>query len=108
MVEHFNDTDFAEKAIEASKTKPVLIDFYANWCGPCQIQAPILEDVFDEIGDKAVIAKVNVEEAITVAQEFGVMSIPTLIIFKNGQPVKKFNGLQLADDLIAELQEQMK
>ncbi|MDD4412674.1 MAG: thioredoxin [Patescibacteria group bacterium] len=108
MVEHFNDTDFAEKAIEASKTKPVLIDFYANWCGPCQIQAPILEDVVDEIGDKAVIAKVNVEEAIAVAQEFGVMSIPTLIIFKNGQAVKKFNGLQLADDLIAELQEQMK
>jgi thioredoxin 1 len=108
MVEHFNDTDFAEKAIEASKIKPVLIDFYANWCGPCQIQAPILEDVVDEIGDKAVIAKVNVEEAIAVAQEFGVMSIPTLIIFKNGQAVKKFNGLQLADDLIAELQEQIK
>jgi thioredoxin 1 len=72
----------------------VLVDFWAPWCGPCKMQTPILEKVADKIGDKAVIAKVNVDEAPTLAAQFGVRSIPTLILFKDGQKVKDFIGVQ--------------
>lgn len=108
MVEHFNDSDFQEKVIEASKIKPVLVDFFAVWCGPCQMMGPILEDVADELGDKVVIAKVNVDEANAVAQQYQIMSIPTIVIFKNGAILKKFVGVKMADDLIAELEVALK
>ena len=72
----------------------VLVDFWAPWCGPCKMQTPILEKVADKIGDKAVIAKVNVDENPALAAQFGVRSIPTLILFKNGQKVKDFIGVQ--------------
>jgi len=72
----------------------VLVDFWAPWCGPCKMQTPILEKVADKIGDKAIIAKVNVDEVPTLAAQFGVRSIPTLILFKDGQKVKDFIGVQ--------------
>ncbi|HNX53797.1 MAG TPA: thioredoxin [Pontiellaceae bacterium] len=72
----------------------VLVDFWAPWCGPCKMQTPILEKVADKIGDKAVIAKVNVDESPALAAQFGVRSIPTLILFKNGQKVRDFIGVQ--------------
>jgi thioredoxin 1 len=72
----------------------VLVDFWAPWCGPCKMQTPILERVADKIGNKAVIAKVNVDEAPSLAAQFGVRSIPTLILFKNGQKVRDFIGVQ--------------
>ena len=83
--DNFNDTI-------ASGT--VLVDFWAPWCGPCKMQTPILEKVADKIGDKALIAKVNVDEAPALAAQFGVRSIPTLILFKDGQKVKDFIGVQ--------------
>ncbi|MEI6379056.1 MAG: thioredoxin [Candidatus Falkowbacteria bacterium] len=104
MTQHFTDADFATAVIEASKTKPVLVDFFAVWCGPCQMQAPIIENVAQTIGDKAVVGKVNVDEAPQAAGQFGVMSIPTIIIFKDGKAAQTFVGVQMHDDLVAALQ----
>ncbi|HKL22455.1 MAG TPA: thioredoxin [Tichowtungia sp.] len=72
----------------------VLVDFWAPWCGPCKMQGPILDKVAEQVGDKAVIAKVNVDEAAPVAAEYGVRSIPTLILFKDGEKVQDFIGVQ--------------
>lgn len=78
----------------------VLVDFWAPWCGPCKMQTPILDRVADKIGDKAVIAKVNVDENAPLAAQFGVRSIPTLILFKNGQKVRDFIGVQQEASLV--------
>ena len=104
MSVQFTDANFATEAIEASKTKPVLVDFFAVWCGPCQMQAPIIDQVAEAMGDKAVVGKLNVDEAGGVAQAYGVMSIPTLILFKDGKEVKKFVGVQMKDNLIKEIE----
>ena len=72
----------------------VLVDFWAPWCGPCRAQGPIIDKVAEKVGDKAVLAKVNVDESPTIAAKFGVRSIPTLILFKNGQKVRDFIGVQ--------------
>ncbi|PIT96253.1 thioredoxin [Candidatus Falkowbacteria bacterium CG10_big_fil_rev_8_21_14_0_10_37_14] len=103
MTKQFTSDNFVAEALEVSKTKPVLVDFFAVWCGPCQMQAPILDQVSEAIGDKAVVGKLNVDEAGDVAQKFGVMSIPTLIIFKDGKPAKQFVGVQMKDSLLADL-----
>jgi thioredoxin 1 len=72
----------------------VLVDFWAPWCGPCKMIAPVLEDLDKEVGDKVKIAKVNVDDNPESASRFGVLSIPTLIVFKDGQPVDKIVGFQ--------------
>jgi len=77
----------------------VLVDFWAPWCGPCKMIAPVLEELDKEIGDSVKIAKVNVDDNPESASRFGVMSIPTLILFKDGQPVDKVVGLQSKDAL---------
>ena len=68
-------------------TKPILVDFWAEWCGPCKMVAPILEEIAQEYGDKIIIAKLNVEQNPSIAPKFGIRGIPTLLIFKNGQVV---------------------
>lgn len=82
---HANDNNFYENI----KNGTVLVDFYADWCGPCRMLAPILEGLSDDIN----IVKINVDTAPTIAQQFGIMSIPTLIVFKDGNEVNKKIGL---------------
>jgi thioredoxin 1 len=83
--------------------KPVLVDFWAEWCGPCKMIAPILEEIASEQAEKIQIAKLNVDEAADIARRFEVMSIPTLIVFDNGVPAKRIVGAKgkaaLLDDL---------
>ena len=91
-------------AFEAAVVKgTVLVDFWAPWCGPCRMQTPILERLADELGGQVAICKVNVDENAEAAAAFNVMSIPTLIVFRDGKPVKQFVGLQQAATLKAAL-----
>lgn len=84
-------------------TKPVLVDFWAVWCQPCQMQNPILEEVAKTIDGKVKIGKLNVDDNPNTAQKYMVMSIPTLMIFKNGTVVKQFIGVQSKETLLGEL-----
>jgi thioredoxin 1 len=95
------DSTFDEEV--GGSTAPVLVDFWAEWCGPCKMIAPILEEIAEEQGDKLRIAKLNVDEAMDVARRFEVMSIPTLILFKDGEPVKRVIGAKPKAALMADI-----
>jgi len=95
-------TELTEKNFaETVAAGTVLVDFWAPWCGPCRMQTPILEDLAGEIGAQGAIAKVNVDEAPALAARFGVRSIPTLILFKDGKAAQQWIGLQQKDVLKA-------
>ncbi len=82
----------------------VLVDFWAPWCGPCKMIAPVLEEISGELGDKLKIVKLDVDENPDTAAKFGVMSIPTLLVFKDGAKVDQFVGFQPKDALLAKLE----
>lgn len=88
-----------EKAVAGDK--PVLVDFFATWCGPCRMIAPIIEELASELEGEAVIGKVNVDEEPGLAQRFGVMSIPTLIVMKGGKVVEQAVGARGKADIAA-------
>ncbi len=85
--------------------KPVLVDFWADWCGPCKMIAPVLEQLAAEHQGKAIIAKVNIEDSPELAGRFAITAIPTVIIFKNGQPVRTLQGVQSKPTLAASIAE---
>ena len=90
--------NFKEEVLN-SKT-PVLIDFYADWCGPCNAMAPVIEELAKELEVKVKVGKINVDENPDIAVEYNVMSIPTLIVFKNGKEEKRLVGLRNKEELI--------
>lgn len=87
-----NDADFNEKVIEASKNKPIVVDFWAEWCGPCRMLGPTLENLAKEYGGKFILAKINVSENQAMAQKYEVKSIPYVKMFKKGNAVDEFIG----------------
>ncbi len=93
-----------DETVNAS-TKPILVDFWAEWCGPCKMIAPILEQIASENGDDITIAKVNVDDYGDIAGRFSVMSIPTMIVFDKGEPAKRMVGAVPKSRLLEELAE---
>ncbi|PCI08653.1 thioredoxin [bacterium] len=88
---HLDSSNF--EATIASDT-PTLIDFWAPWCGPCRALGPTIDKLADDLGDRAQVAKVNIDDHPELAAKFGVASIPTVIVFKNGKPTDKFVGIR--------------
>lgn len=95
------DQNFEQEVLQSAK--PVLIDFWAVWCTPCQVQGPIVDEIAKEYEGKATVGKFNVDENPAMAQKYGIMSIPTIMIFKGGAVVKQFIGLQSKEVLTGEL-----
>lgn len=94
----FTDQNFQQEVL-GEKNMPVLVDFWAPWCGPCRIVGPIVEEIAKEYQGKVKVGKMNVDENPNVSSTFGIMSIPTLLLFKNGQPVKSLIGAQPKETL---------
>jgi thioredoxin 1 len=96
-----NDTNFKEEVLDSDI--PVLVDFWAEWCGPCRMIAPTLEEIAKEYEGRVKVCKLNVEEAQNTASEYGIMNIPTLIIFKGGEIAEKVVGVIPKGDIISKL-----
>lgn len=95
LIKHLNDENFNEGIAQGV----VLVDFYADWCGPCRMLAPIIEELANEMNGKMTVAKVDTDQSVNVAAHYEVTSIPTMILFKNGAIAKRVVGLKDLDGL---------
>ena len=89
---HFNDDNFDQEVLHSEQ--PVLVDFYADWCGPCRVLGPVVEELAAEYGDRAKVGKLNVDDSAKAAQSLQVNSIPTVFVFRNGEVVERLEGVQ--------------
>ncbi|MEU0547150.1 thioredoxin [Micromonospora sp. NPDC005979] len=92
------DASFVADVLQADK--PVLVDFWAEWCGPCRKVSPLLEEIAGEMGDQVTVVKLNIDENPETARAYRVMSVPTLTVFKNGQPVQSVAGARPKGELV--------
>ena len=102
MSKELTEATFQNDVVNAQK--PVLVDFWATWCGPCRALGPVVEEIGEEMADKIDVYKCNVDDEGGLAQKFGIMSIPTLILFKGGEPVHTMVGARPKADLVAEIE----
>lgn len=104
VTDHKNILTLTEQNFQQqTKNKIVLVDFWAAWCAPCRMMAPILNDVANELSGNSAVGKINIEEQKSLADKFKVRSIPTLILFQNGKEVKRFVGIKQKDFLLKEI-----
>ena len=101
MILHFDEKTFDEAV---NGDKPVLVDFWATWCGPCRMLAPVIEEIANEYAGKVKVGKVNVDDERELARRFGIMSIPTLIVMKDGKVVEQAVGARGKADIAAMLE----
>ena len=105
MALEITDTNFQEVVLNSNK--PVLVDFWATWCGPCRTVGPIVDELATDLEGKAIVGKVNVDDNSETPQTYGIRSIPTLLIFKNGEIVDKLVGAVPKSQLLEKLEAQM-
>ncbi|MEM5790744.1 MAG: thioredoxin [Candidatus Aenigmatarchaeota archaeon] len=92
MMVEINEKNFEDEVIKKSEKVPVLVDFYADWCFPCKVLSPILEKISEDLEGKMILAKINVDEAPSLAEKYQIMSVPNVKLFKNGKIVDEFIG----------------
>lgn len=100
-----NDENFKKEVLESEEL--VLVDFWAPWCMPCRMLAPTIEEIANEMEGKVKVCKMNVDESIKYPQQYGIMSIPTVMLFKNGQIVETMIGLQPKEEILKTIQEHL-
>jgi thioredoxin 1 len=105
MALEITDSNFQEKVLNASQ--PVLVDFWAEWCGPCRMVGPVVEEIARDMEGKAVVGKLDVDSNPNIATRYGIRSIPTLLVFKNGEVVEKQVGVVPKQNLVALLNAHM-
>ena len=105
MALEITDNNFNETVIQSDK--PVLVDFWAEWCAPCKVLVPIVDELYEEFNGKAIVGKINVDNNPETAIKYGIRSIPTLLFFKNGEVVDKYVGTTSKVALAAKLEAQL-